>query len=504
MANPWEKYAAAQPSEGPWAKYGSAAPAVQQEPPQPQRDPNAPMSDTAQMANRGLAAGLSDYPAAAGKYVGDKIGAGIQSLAGKQTPGVGDKSFEQSLQEVRAGNTAFREDSPVRAYGAEIVGGIASPIFRGVAKGTQYGLDKAAQFMGKAVPKYLSFGVQGGAQGFAAGVGNAQNEQGGVPSIKDVGKSAGVMGATGVGLGIAVPALAEGGGRVVQKAANWMRPQPGAMTQPQIQAASKAAYKAAEQAGVVVKPDVFKQFADDLPGSLEGYRPRLAPLTAKLIDEIQSDVAAGKPVTLDLLDELRQVARGASKTVDRNEIRLISSIVEKLDDFVDDLKPQQLLAGDAEAGGAALSKARDLYRTNMKLRNINDIIEIGENLDDTNWTRNQFRAIVRKPKLFNQYSADEQKLIKDLAKTGKMENLARMQPFRGVQMAAPHIAQIGQDRTASRLQDLIARGGSTQPSTPAIPPAALEFIARGAVPGSAPMLSPSMTGGSNQKPYRER
>lgn len=475
---------------------GQSTPAAKAAPP-------AQMADTRQMINRGLTAGLSDYPAAAGKYLADKIGGGLESISGKDL-GAGDKSFEQSLQEVRGGNAAFREESPVRAYGGEIVGGIASPIFRGVAKGTQYGLDKAAQFMGKTVPKYLGYGFQGGTQGVTAGIANAQNEKGGVPSLKDVGKSAGVMGATGVGLGIAAPALAETGGKVVQKAANWMRPQPGAMTQPQFQAASRAAYKEAEAAGVVVKPDAFKQFVDDLPGQLEGYRPRIAPKAESVIAEMQADVAAGKPITLELLDELRRVASGAAKTIDRNEIRLISSIVEKIDDFVDDLQPAQILAGDAQKGVAALNRARDLYRTNMKLRNIDDILEIGENLNDTNWTRNQFRAIVRKPKLFNQYSADEQKLIKELARTGTMENLARLQPLRGVQMAAPHIAQVGQDMKAARLQDLIARGGSTQPSTPAIPPAALEFIARGVVPGSTPMLSPSMTGGSNQKPYRER
>jgi hypothetical protein len=180
-----------------------------------QSGPKAATSDTAQMFNRGMTAGLSDYPAAAGKYVGDKIGAGIQSLAGKSTPGVGDKSFEQSLQEVRAGNTAFRGESPVRAYGAEVAGGIASPIFRGVAKGTQYGLDKAAQALGKAVPKYVGYGFQGGAAGLTGGIGGAQNEQGGVPSLGDVAEQGGVGAALGGALGVSVPAAIEGGRKLI-------------------------------------------------------------------------------------------------------------------------------------------------------------------------------------------------------------------------------------------------------------------------------------------------
>lgn len=181
--------------------------------------PPAQMADTAQMVNRGLTAGLSDYPAAAGKWAGDKIGAGIESLTGKQIPGVGDKSFEQSLQEVRGANTAFREESPVRAYGAEIAGGIASPIFRGVAKGTQYGLDKVAQVMGKAVPKYLGYGAQGVSAGFTGGVGGAQNEKGGLPSIGDLAEQGGTVAAVGGALGVSFPAAVEGGRKLINATA---------------------------------------------------------------------------------------------------------------------------------------------------------------------------------------------------------------------------------------------------------------------------------------------
>lgn len=184
-----------------------------------QSGPRAATSDTSQMFNRGMTAGLSDYPAAAGKWAGDKIGAGIESLTGKQIPGVGEKSFEQSLQEVRAGNAAFREESPVRAYGAEVAGGIASPIFRGVAKGTQYGLDKTAQFIGKQVPKYLGYGAQGVAAGFTGGVGGAQNQQGGLPSVGDIAEQGGTNAAIGGALGVALPAAIEGGRKLINATA---------------------------------------------------------------------------------------------------------------------------------------------------------------------------------------------------------------------------------------------------------------------------------------------
>jgi hypothetical protein len=449
---------------------------------------------------RGATAGLLDYPMAGISYGMDAI---QKAIPGGGNP---EPNFERSLRGVRGDVEQFREDSPVQAYGAEIGGAVQSPLFRGAGRLVDKGVNavtraspRAAQFMAGA-GRYVTGGLQGGTQGAIAGAGNAQNEMGGVPTVRDVAKSTGIMTAGGAALGVATPAVAEGGAKLVGRAVDaWKRPPP--MTQPQIKAASQSAYRAAESAGVVVKPDAFKQFVDDLPGQLDGYRPRIAPKAESVIAEMQADVAAGKPVTLELLDELRQVASGASKTMDRNEVRLISSIVEKLDDFIDSLTPQQLLQGDVRVAGKALKEARSLWRTNAKLRNIDDIIEIGENLNDPNWTKNQFRAIVRKPKLINQYTPQEKAIIKQLARTGSMETLARMTPLRGVQMAAPHIAQVGQDRSAAALQDLIARGGSL-PASSGLPPAVFQGISTNAVPVASPLSS--MIGGSNQKPYRDR
>lgn len=452
---------------------------------------------------RGATGGALDYSDAAVGWMTDRIPGKFQKPEGQR------RTYEQALQDVRGAQNEFREKSPVQAYGGEIAGAVTSPLFRGVASLAEGGVNAAtraspriAQALAGNAGKFARFGLQGAAQGATAGALSAQNDKGGIPTARDLVGSVGGAAAGGAALGVAVPALAQGAGRVAQDAAQlWGRKAP-APSQETIRNASNAAYKAASDAGVVVKPEAFKQFVDDLPSQLEGFRPRLAPKAADVIAEMKGDVEAGKPITLDLLDELRKVARGASKTTDRNEIRLISSIVEKLDDFIDELKPQQLLAGDSEKAAASLKEARSLWRTNVKLRNIDEILEIGENLNDTNWVRNQFRSIVRKPKLFNQYTEEEQALIKQLARTGTMENLARMQPFRGVQMAAPHLAQVGQEVKAGQLQDLIARGGSTGGvSGPSIPPAVVEALTKSAVPAASPF---SRSGGSNQRPYRER
>lgn len=262
------------------------------------------------------------------------------------------------------------------------------------------------------------------------------------------GATGGAFSGIGYGIGKGVSALAN-------KAAGTAE----APTLESIRNSARQSYKAAEDAGVVVKPEAFKSFVDELPGKLEGFRPRIAPKAADVIESFKDDIASGKTISLDALDELRQVASGAAKTMDRNEVRLISSIVDKLDEFVNNLKPEQIAAGNADEGVSALNTARETWRKFSKLRTVSDIVDIGENLNDANWTKNQFRAIVRKPRLFNQYSPEEQSVIKDIAKTGNTEILAKMIPWRGLQMAQPYITQIGQDSKITDLLRLISTGG---------------------------------------------
>lgn len=439
---------------------------------------------------RGLTAGLSDYVDAGARYALGKIS--------------GDGgSYNDALKAQRADVTAFRESNPVAAYGNEIAGGIASPVFKNASSVADEAVNAATRFSPKLAQsiaengagRFLAYGARGAASGGIAGLGNAEGQGGGIPTFGDAAKSTSIGTAGGAFMGAAIPAAAQGISSLIGKTSEAIAKQAPAMTREQIQQASRAAYKASEEAGVVVKPEAFTAFVNSLPYKLEGFHPKVAEKTNAVLKALEESAATGQPVTLQTLDQLRQVASGAAKTMDRNEVRLISSIVEHMDDFIDDLGPDRLITGNADKAVSALKEARGLWRTNAKLRNIDDIVEIGETLNDPNWVKNQFRAIVRKPRLFNQYTEDERAIIKNIARTGIMEGLAKMQPLRGVQMAAPHIAQVGQDRNTAALQNLIARGGVNpkRPPTP-VPPQSLLFGAR--APGA--VMSPFMVGRSNQ------
>jgi len=458
-----------------------AAQAQQETPEQPQ---NAGVGFQ-DMVTRGITGGISDYASAGGRYLADKaLGRG--------------ESFNDELKSVRQDNTAYRDANPVKAYGGEIGGGVVSPMFRGIFGAVDKGLTSAGNFLGRQIPRYAGYAAQGAVPGVLVGAANAEGQGGGLPSAGDVGKGAAIGGALGGAMGAAVPAITEVGAKSLKGVVNAFKSEATtAQLADDFKKAAGAAYKASEDAGVVISPDSLKKFASELPGNLKGFHPIVNEKPGKIISMLQTE--ADKPMTLSYLDGLRSVASGESLSRDQNDARLAGMITNKIDDFIENLKPTDLVAGgDEKAATDALSSARELWKTHAKLRDLDHIVETGENLNDQNWVKGQFRAIVKNPSKFNRYTDDEKKAIVDIARTGALEKILKIIPWRGVQMASTYAEPMAQNVKVNTLQNLIAGGGVRPPASifGASPKAALGFAAR--LPASS--MSPFMTGGSNQRP----
>lgn len=230
-----------------------------------------------------------------------------------------------------------------------------------------------------------------------------------------------------------------------------------------------ALYQQAHDSGVIVKPDAFKKFVDELPGKLSNYRERLAPETSSLLAEFQADAKGGAPKTLADLDELRQLGRELiGPTAKPNDVRLISDIRDHLDEFMDGLQGHQLMAPEAESGNAVdtLKQARAAARDYYRLRDVNDIVEKGADLNNPGYVKNQFASIIRRGKL-GQYTADEQEAIKDIARNGDVRKWLKLVPWRGLQMSATYADPFMQNAKINTLQNTIVRGGLQKPTAPA-------------------------------------
>lgn len=392
---------------------------------------------------------------------GDRIAAGAGALTGVQGK-FGDYSGNLAQQQATTADT--EKNDPVAYNVGGALGVAANPANRLVGAGVNR-LIPVADEAGNALKglsgvasRYGNAMTQGGVIGGGYGAGLAEPGHRVEGALK--GTAAGMAG------GAVGRVVADVGGAMAGKAATVELPP--AQSEEGLRAQMQAGYKASEDAGAVVTPEAFKEFVDDLPGNLKNYRARLAPETTKMLEEFQSDAAGGAPKSFADLDELRQLVAETAKGEKPNEIRLMSQIKDHLDTFMNEAKGPQLLSGDSEAAMSALNDARANARAYYKMRNINDIVETGENLNDQNWVKNQFRSIVRNQKKFDQYSDDEQKIISDIAKTGNLEKAIKLIPWRGVQMASTYAEPMMQGSKIGSLQDLIARGGARPTNAGAI------------------------------------
>ena len=353
--------------------------------------------------------------------------------------------------------------------------------------------------------------LSGAAQGALSGAlqpvtqGNFQGQKAG-----QIGVGAGIGGALGGVLGWfgkKAPTTPQEAAEVTRTISSKLTSPENPLTQEQIKAASTAAYKTAEQAGVVISPDSFTTFANDLPNQLKGYHPAVDEPTNKLIGMLQSEATNG-PMTLDKLDALRSVASAKSVSRDLNDARLAGAITSKIDGYIDNIGPKDLIegSGNADAATSALTDARSLWRVSKKLETINDIVDTGEVLNDPNWVKGRFRALVKSSQ-FDRYTQQEQDAIASVARTGNLEKAIKLIPWRGVQMASTYADPLMQSAKIGTLQNTIARGGSIPPgpvgsalsSVPVrlagqIGQRTLPYIAGGAASSQAAALAAMLSG----------
>lgn len=198
----------------------------------------------------------------------------------------------------------------------------------------------------------------------------------------------------------------------------------------ELDAAAKAAYKRASDAGIVVSEGSFKGLKTRLVTALkkEGIDKTLHPSTTAAIKRITETKG---PVTLEGLETLRRIASDAKGSLSAADRRLAARVVDDLDDYVDNLGSKDVTAGNP-AQAAALKEARDLYSRKKKAEEIDKLIRdaqdsaanfSGSGLE--NALRTEFRKLSKNEKRMRRFSKEEQAAIRKVARGGPLENTAR-------------------------------------------------------------------------------
>jgi hypothetical protein len=293
--------------------------------------------------------------------------------------------------------------------------GLATKVGTGVAGvGAKY-LVPAAE---TAVP-YVGAGLGGAATGAVEATGHDT----------DVGTGAligGVSGVVGQGVGNAITG---GAGKV----AGWFNKKPPVDVEG-IKEAGRKAYQAADEAGVIIKPEGVQRLAGQIKSSLAdaGYHPELQPKVATALSELDR-ISEGN-VTLKGLDVLRKIASSAKTDADPSTRKFGGDFVAKIDNYLDNMSLGDVLTGNKTEGVRSLQEARKLWATARKSELVDELVEkatnqaaaagSGGNID--NAIRQQFKSLLNNPKARRGFSEDEIESIRTIVRGEPVQNAMRL------------------------------------------------------------------------------
>jgi hypothetical protein len=334
---------------------------------------------------------------------GDKIAAGVDA-------GMGQGDYQKNLAANRAYSDQARETAGTAGTIAEIGGSMlpAGALLKAGATATR---------LPGIVGKYLGMGIDGAALGGAMAAGNDQ----------DIGKGM-IFGGVG---GVAGQAA----GPVASKLSGLLNKKPKLPTVDDLAAQSKASYQQAEKAGVTIKPDAMERLRKDVYDEYAdfGYHPELQPGAKVAYGELNR-LSKGGNVDLKGLEGLRKIAGGGFNPVNPSNNALLGKTTSKVDDFLENLGPNDVISGDPALASSSLKEARRLWGQKAKLSRVEKLLDdaglqagaTGSGGNIENASRQKLKTLLSNPKLTRGMTADEIEATKKAVLGSNSQNALRL------------------------------------------------------------------------------
>lgn len=364
-------------------------------PPQDPQDMAALEAEVGQRKREGAATPINSK--VLGFAQGGSFGFGDEIGAAMIAP-FSDATYGDVRDTLRGSNEAAGSANPGAYYSGQLMGALAAPL-GGLKSIGKVGWDVAK---GAVTGAGLS-----GLYGFGAGEGGFQERA----------KSGGNAAIIGALLGGAIPIAGAGIQRMAQNSANnraIAAAAKGAPSTEDLHTAGNAAYRAVDDAGVQIRPQAFDRargsILDDLrantgfdelpgPGSLTPNSARVNEIMGAASTRMAAEPTAALPFSA--VDQMRRQAGAAAGNVaNKTDQKAGMSIISGLDDFINKLGPDDVIAGDVGALQSALPKARETWARMSKSQRIDDAIDAGGDYlsGASSGIRNQFRALLKSGK----------------------------------------------------------------------------------------------------------
>lgn len=196
----------------------------------------------------------------------------------------------------------------------------------------------------------------------------------------------------------------------------------------QLKGAARDLYKQIDNLGVTVKPEAVERLSSGLSSEMrkQGFNQRIHPKVSAALDEVSKAASEG-PQKLEDIDILRRVAQSAARSMEPDEARLGSIMIEKIDDFLDAAGPATLTGGKSSDAGVLYKQARGLWGRARKAEILEGAFEKAKNQASgfENGLRVQFRSILNNKKLSRGFNEQELEAMRKVVRGGTAENIAK-------------------------------------------------------------------------------
>ncbi|MBX5089344.1 hypothetical protein [Rhizobium lentis] len=357
--------------------------------------------DTADLLANGVTFGFGNKAAAAGRAL------------------FTDKTYDQELLKMRERTQDSRDRAGSAGVASEVVGSVAAPV--------------AAAGKGLTIAGRLGTAGMKGATGLAARSGLMGLEGAGYGSLTALGNDQDVSTGAGLGFvgGAAGNVIGEGISAGVSKIAGLFNKKPSVPNIDDLAALKDAAYKRADNAGVVYTPKAVAKVNTNIVNDLTdmGYDPALMPGAAVAVKRLQD--LEGQNVTLTGLDTIRKIASNGFIPGNKANNAAVSKIVNSIDDMIDNAGADDILVGNGAGAAGALKEARSLASRVAKHSKVEQAVNradlqasstgSGGNVD--NATRQKLRKILENPRGF---SVDERAALETAVRGTTGQNALRL------------------------------------------------------------------------------
>jgi len=193
-----------------------------------------------------------------------------------------------------------------------------------------------------------------------------------------------------------------------------------------LKTAARGIYNELDNSGAVVNSRRISGLGQDLAkmAKREGVNNTLHPKSSAALNEI---IKSEGNLTLTEVDTLRKIAKAAAESIDPSDARLGSMMVDKIDDFLDKLKPADFSSGGKIQAGTKFKEARALWQRAKKSEMLDDAFKKAglQASGFENGIRVQFRSILNNKKKMRGFTPEERTLMEQVVKGGTAENLAK-------------------------------------------------------------------------------